>query len=185
MLSGIPEKTRSPQSLRVPDPKKPEVKKVKPDPTRPLNLRVRVGFLHGSGPRLPTLLITTLMKMGFVSFDVGTDVTLMSQYASDFSGDDVAYYPKDCNCTKMNNSTMKESTNNTNEDNRISRLDELKISSEECFWWTLGPIILSCIFNIIEAISFLRTRGKNFSIAIKISIIIFSPLHSAPRVGHN
>ena len=26
-----------------------------PDPTRPRNLRVRVGFLHGSGPRLATL----------------------------------------------------------------------------------------------------------------------------------
>ena len=66
--------------------------------------------------------------------------------------------------------------NNTMNDYKGIFLDVILLSSIECFWYTLVPIIIPCFLNGIEAISFVKMKESVFSFATKILIIVFSPL---------
>ena len=98
-----------------------------------------------------TIFITYTIKMSPASFDVGTDTALLSQYGTDFHNLTVTY-PKNCPTSL-----------------------KLLISAKEAFCWALGPIILACMINLLEAASYLTKRGSHFHILLKIIIVILSP----------
>ena len=89
--------------------------------------------------------------MSPASFDVGTDTALLTQYGTDFHNLTVTY-PKNCPIST-----------------------KLLISAKEAFCWALGPIILACMINLLEATSYLTKRGSHFHILLKIFIVILSP----------
>ena len=74
--------------------------------------------------------ILALRRSGPVSFDVGTDVTLLIKYSSGTSFDEISH----SNCTYNSNDT---SFMNPNPDDDQS----WSISPEECFWLTLGDFV--------------------------------------------
>lgn len=96
-----------------------------------------------------TIFTTYLMKMKSVFFDVGTDSALLTQYANDTS----VLYPKDLD----------------------SIWTAFQLSGEICFWWTLGPILLSFICNLIAATSFLKEKVPNLPRWVKSIITLLSP----------
>ena len=95
------------------------------------------------------IFITYLLKIKSVVFDVGTDSALMTQYAKNIS----VLFPKDLD----------------------SSLTDFQLSGEECLWWTFGPILLTFIINLIQAISFLKVKGPNLPRWAKFVISLLSP----------
>ena len=89
--------------------------------------------------------------MSPASFDVGTDTALLYQYGTDFHNLTVNY-PKSCPTSS-----------------------KLLISAREAFCWALGPLILACVINLVEATSYLKKRESHINILLKTIIVILSP----------
>ena len=118
-----------------------------------------------------TIIALSSVMMSSVSFDVGSDVALLYQYSNNLLIE--TKFPTNCKCTESNSSKSLGKMNST--DNNIF-LEDFKISSSNCFWYALIPIIIPCSLNLIEAISFVKMKESVFSFATKILIIVFSPL---------
>ena len=94
---------------------------------------------------LMTSSILALRRSGPVSFDIGTDVTLLVKYSSGTSVDEISHF----NCTFGSNDTSIM--------NSIPNDDQSwSISPEECFWLTLGDfvcfLIETKILGIMKAV---------------------------------
>ena len=98
--------------------------------------------------------ILTLYKTGSVSFDIGSDVTLLVKYGTSNG-------LINTNCS-LNGSTSFD--------------QRWTISSDYCFWITLVPVLLPILLNLIGVGSFIKRRKTPIHFILKICLFLSSPI---------
>ena len=98
--------------------------------------------------------ILTIYKTGSVSFDVGSDATLLVKYGT---SDELIK----SNCSFSGSSSMNQNWT---------------ISSDYCFWLTLVPVLLPILLNIIGVGSFIKKRKTQTHFTLKICLFLSSPI---------
>ena len=98
--------------------------------------------------------ILTIYKTGSVSFDVGSDTTLLVKYGT---SDELIT----SNCSFNGSSLMNQNWT---------------ISSGYCFWVTLVPVLLPILLNLIGIGSFIKRKKTPTHFIIKICLFLSSPI---------
>ena len=98
--------------------------------------------------------ILTIYKTGSVSFDVGSDATLLVKYGT--SDESIK-----SNCSFDGSSSMNQNWT---------------ISSEYCFWITLVPVVLPILLNLIGIGSFIKRKKTPPHFILKICLFLSSPI---------
>ena len=98
--------------------------------------------------------ILTIYKTGSVSFDVGSDATLLVKYGT---SDELIK----SNCSFNGSSSMNQNWT---------------ISSDYCFWITLVPVLLPILLNLIGIGSFIKRKETPTHFILKICLFLSSPI---------
>ena len=112
-----------------------------------------------------TTIVLAIYKASPASFDIGTDVTLLAKYGSATSIEEFIQ----ANCSSFNNTILLNSDHDT--------IKSWTITLEECFWITLGPVLVPCFFNFVQIVSFVKkSKNKACNGLLKYCMVFLSPI---------
>ena len=112
-----------------------------------------------------TSIVLAIYKASPTSFDIWTYLTLLVKYGSATSIDEFIQ----ANCSSFNNTILLNIDQDT--------MNSWTITLEECFWITLGPVLLPCFFNFAQIVNFVeKCKNDACNGLLKYCMVFLSPI---------